>query len=69
MRSLDVVGTAGTVTVTGTQFQSALGLRSDWFTVPNACDGRTVPPLANLPAADPARFTPVGPVRLVAPVI
>jgi SpoIID/LytB domain protein len=30
-----VTGSAGSVTVTGDQFRSALGLRSDWFTVAN----------------------------------
>jgi SpoIID/LytB domain protein len=65
VRSMDIVGTAATVTVTGVQFQAALGLRSDWFTVPNACDGRVVPAITGLPAATPAKFQPVTPARLL----
>ena len=62
VRSMDIVGTAATVTVTGAQFQGQLGLRSDWFTVPNACDGRVVPPLTALPAPDAGRV-PAGDAR------
>ena len=65
VRSMDIVGTAATVTVTGVQFQAALGLRSDWFTVPNACDGRVVPATTGLPAATAAKFQPVTPARLL----
>lgn len=35
-----VIGTSGAVTVTGDQFRTALGLRSDWFTVVPALDAR-----------------------------
>ncbi len=65
VRSIDIVGTATTVTLTGVQFQGALGLRSDWFTVPNACDGRVVPPLAPPAPVTPAKFQPVTPSRLL----
>jgi peptidoglycan hydrolase-like amidase len=65
VRSMDVIGTAATVTVTGLQFQSQFGLRSDWFTVPNACDGRVVPPLAAPAPVAAAKFQPVTPARLL----
>jgi SpoIID/LytB domain protein len=65
VRSIDVIGTAGTVTVSGDAFQSKLGLRSNWFFVPSACDGRVVPPATGVPAAPAARFQPVVPARLL----
>ena len=65
VRSLEVVGTSGSVTVTGVQFQGQFGLRSDWFSVPSACDGRVVPPVAELPPVSSARFEPVTPARLL----
>lgn len=35
---MNIVGTSGTVTVTGNQFRSALGLKADWFTPQNPQD-------------------------------
>jgi hypothetical protein len=65
VRSIDVIGTAGTVTVSGDSFQSALGLRSNWFFVPIACDGRFVPPASGVGQALAAKFQPVPPTRLL----
>ncbi len=65
VRSMEILGTAGSVTVTGVQFQGQFALRSDWFSVPTACDGRVVPPVAALPTVEPARFAPVTPARLL----
>jgi SpoIID/LytB domain protein len=63
--SMDVVGTAGRVTVSGSDFANALGLKSNWFSVPTACDGRAAPPPTGVPAAAPARFAPVTPTRVL----
>jgi SpoIID/LytB domain protein len=65
VRSLLVIGTVGTVALTGTQFQSQFGLRSDWFTVPPGCDGRILPPVAPPVPAVAAKFEPVVPARLL----
>jgi hypothetical protein len=65
VRSIDVIGTAGTVSVSGDRFQSALGLRSNWFFVPIACDGRFVPPANGVGQAVAAKFQPVPPTRLL----
>jgi SpoIID/LytB domain protein len=65
VRKIDVIGTAGTVSVSGDAFQSAFGLRSNWFFVPSACDGRVVPPSAGLPPATPVKFEPVTPARVL----
>ena len=76
-----VEGSSGSVTVTGDQLRTKLGLKSNWFAVggttaalpPNTpnpgsdpCLGRMPPPTS--PVAQPAtaaRFTAVSPVRLV----
>lgn len=63
--SLKVLGTAGTVTVTGDQFRVAFGLKSNWFNVSQSCVGRVPPPLAPLATPVAATFTPVSPTRLV----
>ncbi|HEY1279406.1 MAG TPA: SpoIID/LytB domain-containing protein, partial [Acidimicrobiales bacterium] len=65
VRSIEIVGTAGTVKVSGDSFQSALGLRSNWFFVPTACDGRVVPPIGGVQPVAAARFEPVAPARLL----
>jgi SpoIID/LytB domain protein len=65
VRSLDIIGTAGTVTVTGNAFQSRFGLRSNWFFVPAACDGRVTPPTTGIGAASPSRFQPITPLRVL----
>jgi SpoIID/LytB domain protein len=38
VQSMRITGTSGSVTVTGAQFRSALGLRSDWFSVGSFLD-------------------------------
>jgi SpoIID/LytB domain protein len=79
--SLRVEGTAGSVTVTGDRFRSAVGLRSTLFTTGSApspspgplppspvgqCGSRVPPPVVGMPTPDgAARFVPVAPVRLV----
>ena len=70
--TLSVVGTAGSVTVTGAAFRTALGLRDTWFNVrgsspaPDPCSGRDTPTIVGAqPAAGAARFTPIDPVRLI----
>jgi SpoIID/LytB domain protein len=68
--SITVVGTAGSVTLSGDSFRRAIGLRSDWFTLRGAgtetCGNRNAPAVtgAYSPAAA-ARFTPVVPQRLI----
>jgi SpoIID/LytB domain protein len=70
--SLSVVGTAGSVTVSGSAFRSALGLRDTWFnprgsaTQAELCLGRVPPPVTAVSSAAPgAGFTPLAPRRLV----
>jgi SpoIID/LytB domain protein len=63
--TMDVIGTAGRVSTTGADFRSRLGLRSDWFVVPAACDGRDAPPPTGLPAAAPGGFYPEAPRRIL----
>jgi len=68
--TMRVNGTAGAVTITGDQFRSAMGLRSNWFTehgavVTSSCSGRVAPAIAALPVAPAARFTPSAPTRIV----
>jgi SpoIID/LytB domain protein len=72
VQSLSVVGTAGSVTVTGSAFRSAMGLRDTWFnprgsaTLAELCLGRVPPPVTAVAAAAPgARFTPLAPSRLI----
>jgi SpoIID/LytB domain protein len=65
VRSMMVIGTLGTVSVTGTQFQGQFGLRSDWFTVPPGCDGRILPPVTAPVSGIAAKFQPVVPARLL----
>lgn len=72
--SIRVEGTAGNVTVTGDQFKSAFGLKSNWFNPrgvtppppPPSCDGRDAPAVTGaLPTAPAARYTPLGPTRMI----
>jgi SpoIID/LytB domain protein len=63
--SMKVLGTAGTVTVTGDQFRSAFGLKSNWFNISASCVGRVPPPLAAPTTPVAAPFTPVSPTRIV----
>jgi SpoIID/LytB domain protein len=72
VQTLSVIGTAGSVTVTGTAFRSAMGLRDTWFnprgsaTQAELCLGRVPPPVTAIAAAAPgAKFTPLEPRRLV----
>jgi SpoIID/LytB domain protein len=60
-----VIGTAGRVSTTGGEFRSTLGLRSDWFAVPTACDGRDAPPPTGLPPATAGQFTALTPRRVI----
>ena len=68
---VDLVGSAGKVTITGDQFRSAFGLKSDWFNVRGStpsdpCFGRNAPPVGSAqPVALPARYSPLNPVRLI----
>lgn len=68
--SLRVTGGAASVTVTGDQFRSAFGLKSNWFNVRGStpidnCSGRNAPAVgATPPSAPAARYTPLEPVRL-----
>lgn len=69
--SVRVTGGAASVTVTGDQFRSAFGLKSNWFNVRgstpiDACSGRNAPALGSpLGTAPAARYTPREPVRLI----
>jgi hypothetical protein len=69
---LSVVGTAGSATVTGAAFRSAMGLRDTWFNQRGSaaqaelCLGRVPPPVTAVAAPAPgALFTPLEPHRLV----
>ena len=68
---LKLLGTAGSVTITGDSFKSAMGLKSNWFNVRGTvnaepCVGRNEPPVgADLPTAAGAKFNPITPVRLI----
>ena len=59
--SLNLRGTAGTLALTGDQFRIGLGLRSNWFFVPDDCSGRTggTPPSVGTPVSFQA-VTPTG---------
>lgn len=61
--SVVVRGTTGSVTVTGQQFASAVGLRSTWFDVPAGCSGPT--PTTTTPPATGQLFHRLAPQRLV----
>ena len=69
--SMRVTGSAGSVTITGDQFRSAFGLKSNWFNVRGAvsvdpCDGRSPSAIGPAPATAPAaRYSPLAPTRLV----
>jgi SpoIID/LytB domain protein len=70
--TLSVVGTAGSVTVSGSAFRSAMGLRDTWFnprgsvTQAELCSGRVAPAITTVQGAAPgALFTPLEPRRLV----
>lgn len=70
--SLSVAGTAGAVTVTGSAFRSALGLRDTWFNVRGSlslidlCQNRIPPALVGPMAVAPgAKMTPLAPHRLI----
>ena len=71
VKTVKIVGSAGEVTITGDQFRSAFGLKSDWFNVRGStpidpCSGRNAPPVgAAQPVAPAARYTPLDPVRLI----
>jgi len=71
VNTLRITGSAGAVTVTGDQFRSAFGLKSDLFTVRGSapvdtCAGRNAPALAGVqPSSAAARFSPMTPVRLI----
>jgi hypothetical protein len=72
---LTLSGSLGSVAVSGADFRSKMGLKDTWFNVRGAssppapsdpCAGRVVPPIVG-PLAAPvgARFTAVGPLRIV----
>ena len=74
--SLTLTGSSGSVTVSGSSFRSAMGLRDTWFNVRSAsspptptvvdCGTRVAPAAsAKLPAPAATKYSPVGPVRLV----
>ncbi|MEI8238984.1 MAG: SpoIID/LytB domain-containing protein, partial [Actinomycetota bacterium] len=68
--SMRVNGTISSVTVTGDQFRSAFGLRSNWFVehgtvVVSPCAGRVAPAMATLAVAAASRFSPSTPTRIV----
>ena len=69
--SLQITGTAGSVTVTGDQFRSAFGLKSNWFNVRgstpiDSCAGRNAPAIGAPPAVPAAaRYAPLAPTRLI----
>ncbi len=58
-----VRGTTATVTLTGQQFASALGLRSSWFDVPAGCSGPEA--FTTTPAPSLQLFHRLAPQRLV----
>ena len=70
VNTVQVRGTSGSVSVTGDQFRSALGLKSNWFNIRGApvdpgCGTRTPPPIVAVPGAAAASdFVPVTAVRL-----
>ena len=69
--SVRISGASGSVTITGDQFKSKFGLKSNWFNVRGSnpvdrCDGRNAPPIGAAPAvAAAARYTPLDPQRLI----
>lgn len=73
--TLTLSGSAGSVSVTGADFRSKMGLKDTWFNVrgassppaPTALCGARVAPVVTgaLKVAPAARFTPVGPRRIV----
>lgn len=66
-----ITGASGSVTITGDQFKSKFGLKSNWFNVRGStpadpCEGRNAPPVGAAPAAAAAaRYTPMDPLRLI----
>ena len=59
VQSITVVGTAGSVTLSGDTFRRAIGLRSDWFSIRSASPpATTVPPTTVPPTTVPATTVP-----------
>ena len=56
-------GSAGSVNITGDQFRIGLGLRSNWFFVPDGCAGPSGG--TPVPASTPVAFQAVTPARVV----
>ncbi len=71
VNSLKIAGSTGEVIITGDQFRSAFGLKSDWFNVRGStpidpCLGRNAPSVGPAqPIAPAARYSPLNPVRLI----
>ena len=67
VKQLKLTGTAGSVTITGDAFRSALGLKSDWFSVAgDKCSGRVEPTVTMAAATTPtAGFQSVAPSRAI----
>ena len=71
VNTVKITGSAGQVIVTGDQFRSAFGLKSDWFNVQGStqldpCFGRNAPAVgAAQPSSAAARYAPLTPVRLI----
>lgn len=72
--SLTLSGSLGSVTVSGSSFRSAMGLRDTWFNVrsassppsPTDCGTRVAPAVSGaLPAPAGTRYTSLGPMRIV----
>ena len=70
--SMTVSGTTTSITVTGADFRTKLGLKDTWFNVRgaapvgDACSGRNEPAIIGAtPALPAARYTPMQPVRLL----
>ncbi|MDQ3978618.1 MAG: hypothetical protein M3314_03575 [Actinomycetota bacterium] len=53
VREVRLEGSSGNVTLTGTQFQFALDLRSDWYQIAEAAPPTTAPPVTNPPVTTP----------------
>ena len=71
VNTLKITGSAGAVTLTGDQFRSAFGLKTDLFNVRGStpvdpCAGRNPPAVGTTqPSSAAARYVPMTPVRLI----
>ena len=71
VNTLKITGSTGEITLTGDQFRSAFGLKSDLFNVRGStpvdpCSGRNAPAAGSAqPSSAAARYVPMTPIRLI----